>query len=134
MIDKSFLIIFIIWYFYTYLPPHVSIEFFIRYCYLCDNFLLYLNDIITEYFEELNKLEDCLQVDYSKTANKEPLKYEDKYLDEIRRLNKDWVFTEEETNELPKLIEDFYNVHMETKLMRLEEITKRILDLKKEIF
>lgn len=134
MIDKSFLIIFIIWYFYTYLPPHVSIEFFIRCFYLCDNFLLYLNEIITEYFEELNKLEDCLQVDYSKTVNKEPLKYEDKYLDEIRRLNKDWVFTEEETKELPKLIEDFYNVHMETKLMRLEEITKRILELKKEIF
>jgi hypothetical protein len=134
MIDKSFFLIFIIWYFYAYVSPHIPIEFIIRFCYLCDDFLLYFSNLINsdEYYEELNKLEECLQVNDSK--EKEPLKYEDKYLEEIRRHNKDWVFTEEEANELPKLAEDFYNVHMETKLMRLEEITKLILELKKEIF
>lgn len=134
MIDKSFLIIFMIWYFYTYVSPHIPIEFLIRCYYLGDAFLLCFNKFISshDYWEDLNKPEECLQVDDIK--EKEPVKYEDKYLEEIRRLNKDWVFTEEEASELPKLAEDFYNVYMETKQMRLEEITKRILELKKEIF
>jgi hypothetical protein len=133
MIDKSFFVIFIIWYFYAYVSPHIPIEFIIKYCYLCDDFLLYFSKLINsdDYYEELNNTEDCLQVD---NKEKEPVKYEDKYLEEIRALNKDWVFTEEEANELPKLAEDFYNVYMETKQMRLEEITKLILELKKEIF
>jgi hypothetical protein len=136
MIDKSVFFIFIIWYFYKYVPPHVSLNFLVQCYYMCDNFLLYFNKIISslDYWGELNTLQKSLQVDDTTIITKEPLKYEDKYLEDIRKINKEWVFTEDENNELPKLIEDFYNVYMENKLMRVEEITKKILELKKEIF
>jgi hypothetical protein len=136
MIDKSVFFIFIIWYFYKYVPPHVSLNFLVQCYYMCDNFLLYFNKIISSlnYFEELNTLQKSLQVDDTTIITKEPIKYEDKYLEDIRKINKEWVFTEDENNELPKLIEDFYNVYMENKLMRLEEITKQILEFKKEMF
>lgn len=136
MIDKSVFFIFIIWYFYKYVPPHVSLNFLFQCYHICDNFLLYFNKIIAsfDYWEKLNKLQQSLQVDDSTTITKEPIKYEDKYLEDIRKINKEWVFTEDENNELPKLIEDFYNVQMENRLMRIEEITKQILEVKREIF
>jgi hypothetical protein len=132
MIDKSFFVIFFIWYFYAYVSPNISIEFLVRCYYVCDDFVLYFKQIINSEYRN-DELIEKLEVDDSKIATKEPIKYEYKYLEEIRRLSKDWVFTEEENNELPNLIEDFYNIYMETKLMRLEEISKQILELKKEI-
>jgi hypothetical protein len=128
MIDKSLFFIFIIWYFYNYLPPHVSINFLIRCYYLCDNLFIYLNKIInSEYCKDQQNIED------SNETVKEPLRYEDKYLEDIRRINKEWVFTEDENNELPRLIEDFYNIYIETRMMRIEEINKRVSELEKEI-
>jgi hypothetical protein len=132
MIDNSFFFIFIIWYFYNYVPPHVPFNFLVSCHYLCDHFFLYFNQIInSEYWDD--ELIEKFEVDDSKISTKEPTKYEDKYLENIRTLDKEWIFTEDENTELPKLIEDFYNGYMETRLMRLEEISKQMLDLKKEI-
>lgn len=129
MIDKSLFFIFIIWYFYNYVPPHVSMNFLISCYYLCEDLLLHLKKIINSGY-----LEDQQQVEDTNKSIKEPTKYEDKYLEDIRTLNKEWVFTEDEKNELPKLIEELYNVYMETRVMKIEEITKQVLGLKKEIF
>ena len=46
-------------------------------------------------------------------------KYEDKYLDVIRRLSKEWDFTEEEQNDLPNLALKFFNNSKQNMIYRL---------------
>jgi len=65
--------------------------------------------------------------------HKQEIKYEDKYLDDIRKLNKEWIFTDEENNELPKLIETIYKGYIDSRLQRSSHIAKQILQLQKEI-
>jgi hypothetical protein len=73
------------------------------------------------------------KIEINTESPKEPSKYEDKYLEDIRKLSKDWEFTEEENNELPKLIEDFYKGYIDSKTEKIEEITEKIEELEKEI-
>ena len=82
--------------------------------------------------EESNK-ENLDKIEIITEAPKEPPKYEDKYLEDIRTLNKEWEFTEDENSILPKLIEDFCNGYIELRTNRIEEITKEIINLEKEI-
>jgi hypothetical protein len=64
-------------------------------------------------------------------------KYEDKYLCDIRRVNKEWIFTEEENNDILELVLKFFDQYKESKLNRIEEIQKEIqeevMNLKNEL-
>jgi len=114
--DKSFFLIWIIWCFYAY-----GTSFFL---------VSYLMRLLTDYDED--DLEDELE-EVCKEF-KEPPKYEDKYLDDIRQLNKEWVFTDEESEQIPTLASDFFNASILCKQERIEEIEIEIDDLHKAIF
>ena len=126
MIDKSIIVLFLFWYFYTYGRPYFITKLIIRAYYLSDDFFLLLNKTIHGDFwydyEDYNVVEknDEKQV-------KETLNYEDKYLADIRRINKEWEFTEEENNLMIKLIEE-NKINNEKKLSeRMEKIIKEII-------
>lgn len=135
MIDKTIFLLFAISYFYTYGPHPLLV-----------NFLLTLYHFYDEYFTIYNRLiyptywDDNFDKEITQNENeiknetpKEQPKYEDKYLEDIRKLSKDWILTEEENNELPSIINDFYNQYIETRQNRIKEITGEIINLEKDI-
>ena len=63
---------------------------------------------------------------------KEP-KYEDKYLNEMRKLNKEWDFTEDELETEKKVYETQFNETVCTLQTQLEEYKKEISVLEKEL-
>jgi len=87
--------------------------------------------LLTDYDED--DLKDDLEND-SEEMIKQVKKYEDKYLDDIRQLNKEWVFTDEESEQIPTLASDFFNASILCKQERIEEIEIEIDDLHKAIF
>jgi hypothetical protein len=136
MIDKTLFLIWAIWYFNRYGVPPILFNFFIRFYYIYTEFFIYFNKIVYPEYLDNQKSQEKLEpnsIEIISETPKEPPKYEDKYLEDIRRLNKEWNFTEDENYELPKLIEEFCNGYIETKTNRIEEITKEIINLEKEI-
>lgn len=133
IIEKSF---FFMWYIYTYGPPSILFFFIIRFYHFYCDFFTYYNKIIYPLYWDDEKSEEKLEPNNIKVIAeqpKEPPKYEDKYLEDIRTLNKEWIFTEQENNQIPKLIKDFYNEYIENKQNKINKITNRIINLKKEI-
>jgi len=132
--DKSIIVIFLLYYFYNYGIPLTISNYFLK---------LY-NDTI-HFFVIYNKLfqsDNDININFNTDTiinnnNKEeiqPKKYEDKYLHDIRLLNKEWVFTEDENIQIPELKESFLNVYVENMNNRIEQITNEITNIEKEIF
>jgi hypothetical protein len=131
MIDKAIFFIWIIWYFYKYVPDIILLNIFPFHN------ILDFWDNITDWDttsdsddEKETKNDDIIKIADDKP--KEPLKYEDKYLADIRKLDKEWIFTEEENNELPKIIESIYKSYIDSRLESSSNIAKQILELQKE--
>lgn len=141
MISKAIFLIGITYYFYTYGPPPLLFDFFVKYYHdffvkFYDDFFTYFNGIIYPEYWDNNENEHENQVSEKEKINqesKEPIKYEYKYLEDMRSLDKEWFFTEEENNEFLKLVEEFYNTIIETRKKRVEEIAKQIIELEKQI-
>ena len=131
MIDKAIFFIWVIWYFYKYMPQMI----------LLNNFpfhsILNFWDDITEWDTTTESNSDSEATDNeTKTIeenHKQEVKYEDKYLEDIRKLNKEWIFTDEENNELPNIIETIYKGYIDSRLEKSSNIAKQILELQKEI-
>lgn len=60
-------------------------------------------------------------------------KYEDKYLNEIRKLNKEWQFSEQELISEQKFIEGYLEISKKNLLERLEEVENEIKKIQKDI-
>ena len=134
MIDKTIFFIWAIWYFHTYGPPPLLINYLIKFYYFYhEAFTNYNKLIYPGYWDDDEKETIENKIEVVNEVVKEPPKYEDKYLNDIRKLDKEWIFTEEENNEIPKLIDTFYNGYIETRQNRVEEITQEINTLEKEI-
>jgi len=129
-IDKSFFILWVIWYFYTYgLPKNMGYFFYNSYYFLYSIF----NEIIHPDFAPLEI--NISSKEQSTSDEQEPKvapKYEDKYLCDVRRINKEWVFTEEENNDILEFALKFFDQYKESKLNRIEELEKDIRNLKDE--
>lgn len=137
MIDKTLFLIWAIYYLNVYGPPPLLLNILVKFYYFYNDFFTYCNRIIYPgYWDDIET--DKKEINENKIElvveePKQPPKYEDKYLDDLRKLNKDWVFTEEENNQFPNLVDEFYNGYIETRQHRIEEITKEIINLEKEI-
>jgi hypothetical protein len=132
--------VFLIWVGYYFSMAFLLFTLFGTFINLYDDFFSYFNSIIyPEYWgngeqdelENENELEN--ELEKKNQEYKESPKYEDKYLEDIRKLDKEWVFTQEEHNEFSKLFADFYNLSIETRKNRMEEITKERVELEKQI-
>jgi len=137
-IEKPVFFMSLIWYFYTYGPPPFIFNLMLRfYCLYNNLFEKYNEHVYSQWNNELNEIKS-INTNNDNYHNNEfislqPPKYEDKYLDDIRKLNKQWEFTVDETEEIPNLIDIFFNGYIESKTYRIEEITKEIINLEKEI-
>jgi len=131
MIDKAIFFIWVIWYFYKYVPHNLLLNVFPFYN-------------ILNFWDDLTEWDTTTETDNDSETNedetkpveekfKQEIKYEDKYLDDIRKLNKEWIFTDEENNELPKLIETIYKGYIDSRLQKSSDIAKQILQLQKEM-
>jgi len=134
--ENTIFFIWVVWFFYTYGPPSFLFNLFLRFSLVYDDFFNYCNKFLyPEYWKEddIVKSEEQNNNDVINEEQKSQPKYEDKYLDDIRQLNKEWVFTEEENEALPRLAEDYFNNHKTYTSGRIEEITKEIINLEKQI-
>jgi hypothetical protein len=127
--DKSIIIIGLLYYFYFYgIPPKISNYFFKLYVDYAQFFVIF-----NRLFQNNYEITIDLNTEEIKKEEIQPKKYEDKYLDDIRSLNKDWVFTEDEILQIPHLKESFLNVYIENMNNRIEEITNEIANIEKII-
>jgi len=135
MIEKYFIILWLTWHLYTYGPPPILFNIFLKIYYNYNDFFLLINQVLHgDYWyeeDEINNV-DNKEIHKEEIIIKEPPKYEDKYLDDIRKLNKEWIFTEEENKELLILIDKFFNDYKESVLNKIEEINHEIVNLEKE--
>jgi hypothetical protein len=137
MINKTLFLIWIIYYYNKYGVPPILLNFLFKFYYFYYEFFNYYNKIVyPEYFDDVEndkKITFENNIEIINELPKETAKYEDKYLDDIRKLEKEWIFTEEENNELPKLIDKFYNGYIKIRQNRIEEITKEIINIEKKM-
>jgi hypothetical protein len=137
MIDKAIFFMWVIWYFYKYIPNIISFNI------LSSNLvtrLINLYDIVTEWdyysYDSSSTSESEDESDKIENTDEKPkqeMKYEDKYLADIRKLNKEWVFTDEENQGLPNIIETIYKGYIDSMIEKCSDISKQILVLQKEI-
>lgn len=135
MIGKAALLIWTIWYLNTNGYTPFLFNLILRFYNFYNDFFMFYNNIIYEHLDLCNdeKLDiNNIEIN-TEEEPKEPPKYEDKYLEDIRRVNNAWEFTEDENYELPKLIQDFCNSYIKTQTNRIEEITNEITNLENEI-
>jgi len=136
MIEKYFIILWVTWHLYNYGPPPVLLNLIIKIYYNYNDFFLLMNKVLHhDYWYEYDEIDNIENKEINKEdiIIKEQPKYEDKYLENIRSLNKDWVFTEQENNELSFLIDKFFNDYKESVLNKIKEITNEIIDLEKGV-
>ena len=135
MIDKSIFFIWVMWYFYTYGIPPVLFIYLTQFYHFYDEYFTFCNRIIypTYWDDESEEKIEINTIELESKPPKELPKYEDKYLDDIRNLDKEWIFNEDENNEMPTLIEEFCKGYIDSKLDRIEEITSQISELEKDI-
>lgn len=135
MIDSSIFFIWIIWYFYTYGIPPILFTYFIKFYHFYDEYFTFCNRIIYPGYWDDDSQEnlETNNIEVVSEISKEPTKYEDKYLDDIRKIDKEWKFNEDENIEIPKLIEEFRKGYIDSKLERIEEIKIHISELEKDM-
>jgi prefoldin subunit 5 len=138
MIDKITIVIFMSLFFFNYVPPTYYNWF--QYFNFKNIFINLNTTLYPEYWSEYLKNEsECDDSDIVNCSNNnlelEPLpKYEDKYLDNIRGLNKEWIFTIDEQNKIIELTEKFFNGSINNMNLRLKQINEEINELDKEIY
>ena len=125
--------VFFIWYLSNYKPTKLLYAINQLYCKLT-HFLNFCNHMINpEYFTLEDDYADSEKPENSKEDLKNEQKYEDKYVEDIRKMNKEFIFDEtEEKNKLLKYLEyikeinDNYAVKIETLQNNLNEIEEQI--------
>lgn len=135
MIDKTVFFIWIIWYLNTYGDLYILFNLIVRLHNSFTDFFMFYNDVLyPDYWSDENLENDNTNTEINTEENQKKIsKYEDKYLEDIKKLDKDWEFTEDENNELIKLIDEFCNDYIKTKENRIKEITAEIINLENEI-
>ena len=132
MIDKSVFLIWFIWYIYTYGPPHFLFNFLFNFYHIYNNYFIYYNKLVyPEYWNDNEEVECNNEIKISETEP--PPKYEDKYLNDIRNMSKDWIFTEEESSGIPSLTKYYLHGLIEDIKNRIQEIKIEIEYLNQEI-
>ncbi len=138
-IDKTIFFIWAIWYFYTYGIPPFARYFVFRLHFFLDKLFTRYNKLmypdIWEVYSDIDSDNEQSNVNEDTTPEETKLlsKYEDKYVDIIRQLNKEWIFTKEEITEKEHLLEEFYTNSLETIKNDICEIEQQINHYKKEM-
>ena len=129
--DNKILLFLIGLYLYNYGPPHIMVYFLFKTYHFSQSVFTNLNKIIyPDYWNDESDNNSDIKTD---DTPKLPPKYEDKYIKDIRNLNKDWLFTDDEQKEELELTESFFNGSKENITIRMEELNKICSDLERDI-
>lgn len=132
-VEQCIFYIYLIWYFYKYGPPHTIHYFLVNTYFLFDESIIKLKKIMyPDYSEVSSKTSSENSVEINNVSTHEP-KYENKYLDIIRQISKEWQFTEDEMKEKNNREIELLNNITENIKKRIEEIATIIFELEKEI-
>jgi hypothetical protein len=122
--DKSSLFFLLLFTIYFYEIPYFILFYYFKF-FLNSLFQRY-NDFIDNknwFSLHLDNDEQSQDKNISLQDSTNVLKYEDKYLEAIRKMNKEWIFTEEENNDILEFSDKFFIQNKEKKM-------KELLDLK----
>jgi hypothetical protein len=145
MFDKIAIVCFLTWSFINYGPPPILLYYYDLLNYVnFENFFSTINIVLFNGFcrehwlnDSDSELESEIEMDTKAETNKNEqiylTRYEDKYVNVIRSLNKEWIFTDDENNRIIELTEEFFNGSKDNLVLRLEEINKEICELEKDI-
>ena len=118
--------VFIGLYLINYGPPQRLVFFLSQFYNKSIQYLNYYNYLLSpEYFTKPNIEEDKNNLEPINVFKPEK-KYEDKYLAEIRKLNKDFIFNDEEEAAKLKKYLDFLNISNESKTTKINEINEKL--------
>jgi hypothetical protein len=138
-IDKSIFLFCIFYYFYCHRKTPFLFDYIFKIYSVSINFLTFYNKIIhPDYWMEKSSE---TELDENKTISdniveeieKPQKKYEDKYLDDIRRLNKEWEFTDSEKIELSTSESNLFNDCKKSRIEKMDQIQIEIDNLQREI-
>jgi hypothetical protein len=128
--DKTLFLMCMVWYFYTYGVPIPLINYYIRHFYYkFTNLFLQIQSQMNKRNEQITDKNDSNLEEEIKISPK----YEDKYILDIRKLNKEWILTEDEVKQKESLTEEFYGGSLDTIRDDIYEITQQINNFKKEM-
>jgi hypothetical protein len=137
-IDKSIFLFCIFYYFYYYRKNPIIFDYIFKIYSVSINFLTFYNKIIHPDYWMENSLETevdekTISDNIVEEVEKPQKKYEDKYLDDIRRLNKEWEFTDSEKIELSTSESNLFNDFKKSRIEKMEQIQIEIGNLQREI-
>jgi hypothetical protein len=146
-IDKTLFLMWAIWYIYTFCRPSIIKHMLLNvYCFLNNTLLnvyCFLNNTINNFnivispdFWDNNSDISSEENSQEKISNIVEItlpKFEDKYLDDIRKLNKEWIFTDEELKIKMSIVKDLYDGLVDNINNRITEIENQIISFEKEI-
>ena len=146
MIDRVFLLWFI-YYIYVYGLPPTLLLFAVEFNHFLHDFFIFSNkQIYPEYWDNKDEdKDDNDEIDNEDENDKDKddeekkdmsiieQKYEDKYLIDVRKMNKDWVFTEEENIEMNNQIQTYLIETIFSKQDKIKEMNNEIENLKKAL-
>jgi hypothetical protein len=127
-IENLFIALFIIWHFKAYGPiTNIYLLFQKMYFFVQEQYEKH-SEKSNKIIENVEKEETVIEV-----VKKPPVKYEDKYLEDIRKMDKDYVFTDEEKQIKLNKTNDFFNVFLKEKREKLEICKKKVKEILKKI-
>jgi hypothetical protein len=131
--ETFFFTLFLIWYFCNYLPTYNILILINNYYNKIEDFLNYYNDIIHPFLDYNNKDDEIIESNDAENIKSIDIKYEDKYLLQIRNMDKEFKLDEEE-NKLKKqkyidLLKEINNSYLD----KMKEIQKELNKLEKKV-
>lgn len=129
-IEGSIIFLFFIWAFMNYGPPLIIMY-----------YLNGMSDAMKEMYEKmgiskvsfdiLDYIEDTEEMN-GKNKPKEPVKYEDKYLEDIRKMDKDWQLSEADMDKIKELTSQFFEGAKDNLRAKISEMNEEINNLENE--
>ena len=124
--ESIFFTLFVIWYFSRYLPKDVINTLYILH-HQASDFLNIYNSVLYPLYFSLDE-EEFIQ-DESSVNPKPQVKYEDKFLEDIRKMNKEFEFNEEEKFEEEQKLVEFMKKTSDDRVNKISKINDKMTQI-----
>ena len=138
----KYFILFSSFYIYKYGVPFVVWNLFFKMDILLSNTIFNINKVMTTYYSSEDEEDNEHMITFSKDDNsnkdnrmveeKEEPKYEIKYLEQVRKMNKEWDFKADEIAEQIDLSERLFNEAKNKVISKIDELRSEMVKLDEE--